>query len=189
MRGPLLALRAAGGECATDGGRGMGTRGTIDQTVTTTLMRPARSLTRFAWLALAAWAGSGLALAVEGLPEPIATRQKSFAIPFRFPVTATAPQADVDLYVSNDRGQTWQLYGTERLPKNSFTFRAVEDGEFWFSVRTRSHGGAARPEGQAKVELRVIVDTASPKLALTAQRGAGGELRAQLEISDLQLKP
>lgn len=150
--------------------------------------------------ALAAWAWCLAAQAGDDAPEPVLTRHRAFAIPFRFPQPDPSAQAgqsaqsvaqgvEVELSVSRDRGETWNVYATAKPPQTNFSFRSAEDGEYWFSVRTRGPSGKRLPDGPAKVELRVIVDTSPPQLLLAARRGPSGDLEAELNVSDPNLKP
>src|SRR5438128_6467273 len=62
------------------------------------------------------YAHSGLAAPAESprnsggtLPEPIAWRQLSFSIPFKIATDVSEQPGEVRLYVSKDRGSTWEL--------------------------------------------------------------------------------
>jgi len=112
----------------------------------------------------------GFSAAPPNLPEPIVSRQNLFAIPFRIEKAdqpAREP-VEVQLYVSGDRGASWQLYSRTDPARQRFMFRADADGEYWFLVRTLDRSQQVRPEGPAVPELRVIVDTTPPKAQLSA---------------------
>ncbi len=118
--------------------------------------------------------------------QPIATRQEVFQIPFRIGTTSDPKQkpVEVQLFVTADRGFTWHPYDQIPPDRTSFNFRAEQDGEYWFFVRTRDAGGSLRPAGPERPELRVLVDTQSPQLNVTAQRGNSGEILAKVEVVD-----
>jgi len=114
----------------------------------------------------------GFSAAPPSLPEPIVSRQNLFAIPFRVEKAdqpAREP-VEVQLYVSGDRGASWQLYSRTDPARQRFMFRADADGEYWFLVRTLDRSQQLRPEGPAAPELRVIVDTTPPQPQLPATR-------------------
>ncbi len=141
-------------------------------------------------LALAAagfQAQTGSPAADEAIPEPIATRQMTFAIPFRIEQTdqPSRQPVEVQLSVSSDRGKSWHLHGRVDPAKRHFIFGARDDGEYWFRLGTRDRSGAVRPEQTgvpAAPGLVVIVDTVPPKLQLEAVRGEAGQIIAQWQI-------
>jgi len=126
-----------------------------------------------------------------GLPEPIATRQTLFAIPFRVdePTDPAAAPAEVHLYASNDLGRNWQLYAKAAPTERRFLFRAGGDGEFWFQVRTLDRSGRPSAPAGDRPELRVVVDTTPPQLQLEAQRGEAGQIIARWQINDANPDP
>ncbi|HEY5316151.1 MAG TPA: hypothetical protein VIK18_26725, partial [Pirellulales bacterium] len=151
---------------------------------------------RACWIAMALTACLAPQLAADaprpadaGGPAPIATRQNVFAIPFRVDNNGSGKQAaEVQLHLSVDSGASWQL--ASRVPPTAgrFKFTAPRDGQYWFMVRTLDQQGVLRPKGPPAAELKVIVDTTTPLLELTAQRGNAGELRAQWRIRDAFLR-
>ncbi len=110
------------------------------------------------------------------LPPIVATKQHFFAIPFRITPPENPNQAprEVQLYVSGDRGTTWQLYTRAEPTQRQFLFRAASDGEYWFAVRTVDRQGQGRPAKIAAPGMRVAIDTAPPRLELSAQSEADG---------------
>ena len=128
---------------------------------------------------------------VAGLAEPIYSRQSLFAIPFRMnPAHPSARNAaQVLLFVSTNRGQTWQSHSRTEPDKGQFVFRAGNDGEYWFLIRTADRGVQIQPPVGERPGLRVVVDTAPPKLDLTAERGSGGQIVVRWQVSEPHLKP
>ena len=110
------------------------------------------------------------------LPPIVATKQHFFAIPFRITPPENPNQAprEVQLYVSGDRGATWQLYTRAEPTQRQFLFRAASDGEYWFAVRTVDRQGQGRPAKITAPGMRVAIDTAPPRLELSAQSEADG---------------
>lgn len=122
--------------------------------------------------------------------EPITTRQTVFSIPFQLerPANPAAQPVEVQLYVSNDQGRNWALYSKVRPDQKNFLFRAGGDGEFWFIVRTVDQSGSVRPDPNRAPILRVFVDTQPPNLQLRATRGRDGQITAQWQIQDANIK-
>ncbi|MEX0938670.1 MAG: Ig-like domain repeat protein [Pirellulales bacterium] len=119
--------------------------------------------------------------------EPIPWRQNVFSIPYHVKPSAAQPPAEVLLYVSKDRGQTWELAARAEPRLLGFTFRAPHDGEYWFSLRTVDDQGSLSPEGPHQPELRVTVDTVAPRLDVSARRGASGQIELNWESVDPEL--
>ena len=124
------------------------------------------------------------------LPEPIPTRQTYFAIPFEIdqvdhPVLGAA---EIQLYVSRDRGVTWQHETSVAPSSKHFLFRAPSDGEYWFAVRTRDRAGSFRPPLVSTPGLCVVVDTKAPSLSVEAQRGQAGQITAKWKIDEANIK-
>jgi hypothetical protein len=138
----------------------------------------------------AATDGAVAAASSAGLPQPIHTRQTLFAIPFRVDPSARSARDPVQvlLYVSSNRGATWELTSQAEPEKNQFLFRAGSDGEFWFIIRTALQGVQPQAPAAERPGLRVIVDTQSPKLELIAERGGGGQLAVRWKITEAHLK-
>jgi hypothetical protein len=124
--------------------------------------------------------------------EKIFSRQKAFRIPFQIPDPSEQKQLqEVQLYVARNGGK-WEKYTSAPpdLPKEkcSFTFRADQDGEYWFAVRTMDKRGVQNPEDDANLQpgLRVVVDSDVPKVTLRpASRGR--EIGVEWEVQDRNL--
>jgi len=114
---------------------------------------------------------------------PIPTRQSAFGIPFVINEGGELPR-EVQLFVSENSGATWQQYGSKDPSSREFLFRAVHDGEYWFAVRTIDQSNRPHPSGNLTAELKVLVDTVPPKLEFDASAGAAGEINATWRFSD-----
>ena len=128
---------------------------------------------------------------VPAAPQPIATRQTLFAVPFRIDPARQSSQepVKVQLWVSGDRGNHWQMYSTTEPSREHFLFRAGADGEYWFVVRTLDRSGQWRPKSADTPGLQVVVDTTLPKLQLQAEQGQAGQVTARWQVDEPNLKP
>ena len=119
------------------------------------------------------------------------TRQNAFTIPFRIEPPRTPGEApvEVQLHMSANQGQAWELASRVKPEKAGFLFRAPHDGEYWYSIRTVDQQGIARPDGPLQPQLKVIVDTIAPRLDLSVKRGEAGEIVAHWQAVDPNLKP
>jgi hypothetical protein len=97
--------------------------------------------------------------------EPIFWKQNLFLIPYQWSSAADPGGARaVWLFVSKDGGATWQKISEAKPQVRAFTYRAEQDGQYWFAIRTIDHAGRAWPAGPYQPELRVIVDTTKPRV-------------------------
>jgi hypothetical protein len=127
--------------------------------------------------------------AADVLPEPVYWKQTLFLIPYQFSSAAEPGAAQaVWLFVSQDRGASWQKISEARPHVKSFNYRAAGDGEYWFAIRTLDHQGRSWPTGPYQPELRVIVDTTMPRIeALHARVRTDGAVDVQWHGSDINL--
>ena len=135
-------------------------------------------------------AGAGTeASAPVDVPDPIASRQTLFSIPFKVdrPVDPANRAAAVQLFVSTDRGASWSQSASAPPRQGQFLFRAAVDGEYWFGVRTLDRSNQLRPARIERPGLVVIVDTVPPKLALQARHGESGQITAQWQVAERHL--
>ncbi len=107
---------------------------------------------------------------------------RAFRIPFNIEPEERARIKDVLLCVSDDRGGSWKPIVSRANPdKRALAFRAPKDGEYWFAVQTLDTEGRLYPPVASAIEpkMKVIVDTASPTVALDAlgRRGSLASVR------------
>lgn len=123
------------------------------------------------------------------LPEPVYWSQQLFLIPYKWDSgSISTDAAAVKLYLSQDRGATWNQIADAKPEVQFFNYHAPGDGEYCFSIQTIDTAGRACPEGPHQVELRVIVDTQNPTVtALQAHLRADGSATAQWQASDTNL--
>ena len=98
------------------------------------------------------------------------------------------------LFVSKDRGATWQQISDAKPQVLAFNYRAEADGEYWFAIRTTDASGRdatcrrARASGAMQPELRVIVDTTMPRFeSLSGQLRNDGTLEIRWRVTDANL--
>jgi hypothetical protein len=134
---------------------------------------------------------AGVTFAQSTSGDVIYWRQNLFLIPYQMGAAneAAAGQAVV-LYVSKDRGATWQAVSEAKPQVRAFNYRAEADGEYWFAIRTLDGRGNAFPPGPMQPELRVVVDTTIPRFEqLIASPGDDGTLDICWRVVDANLDP
>ncbi len=109
-------------------------------------------------------------------------RQTSFNIPFTVE-TATQP-LEVQLYVSRDRGASWDLYARLNPSARFFPFQAAADGEYWFASQTIDATHSPTELAGRRPELHVIVDTAQPVFDFRALVGAADQVQLIWRCTD-----
>ena len=135
-------------------------------------------------MAGAAWGrrvlvGLGVALACATLapaarsagdrPKTIYHKGRSFRVPFNVDKADRPRLQEIQLWVSQDQGQQWELYKHVAPDQPSFSFQSTQDGEYWFTVRTKDTQGVLHPSDEQDVTpgLAVIVDTTPPTIAMS----------------------
>ncbi len=119
--------------------------------------------------------------------DPVFSRTNKFKIPFQFDQVELKKIGanEIQLFVSINRGASWRLHDSVQPDAGKFTYEASEDGEFWFSVRTRTSNGLTYPAGNHEPGLKVIIDTKQPSLSLDlTETPIGGEVELQWNATD-----
>jgi hypothetical protein len=122
--------------------------------------------------------------------QTVQIQNRQFRIPYHISqqVAAELKPREVQLFVSGDRGQTWQLSGTARPTITHFRFKAASDGEYWFDVRTvDSNNRIHPPTTDYRPTLKVIVDSTAPKIELNLTQVDALRVRLQWSVRDTGL--
>ncbi|WP_437205727.1 Ig-like domain repeat protein [Planctomicrobium sp. SH664] len=121
--------------------------------------------------------------------EPIYSKSRRFRIPFQFDSAELKRLGakEVQLSVSRDSGASWNTAETVSPQAARFTFEAVDDGEYWFSVKTITSSGLEYPAGPHEPTLQVIIDTEAPRLHLQFSEDDPGRVRLAWETQDPNL--
>ncbi|MDO5552405.1 MAG: hypothetical protein Q4G68_01465 [Planctomycetia bacterium] len=90
-----------------------------------------------------------------GLELPIIIRNRQFAIPFTVPTDSQVVPTEIELLYSNNGGQTW--YSFARVPTTSprkeFFFRADQDGDYLFLLRTWFKNNESRVSQPQRIRI------------------------------------
>ena len=128
----------------------------------------------------------------ERLPDPdrtIATNLAGFTVPFKID-NENGAYVEVHLYVSDDRGRSWDYHSKQDVDATGFPFEANGDGEYWFALRTLNRDGQLVPSGKITVpELRILVDSQDPKLSFSVESDAAGRVITTWQIEDTNVDP
>ncbi|MCB9950367.1 MAG: hypothetical protein H6824_05230 [Planctomycetaceae bacterium] len=120
---------------------------------------------------------------------PSYTKSTRFKIPFEFDTQEIARLRvnEVQLYVSTNNGANWVLAGSAAPGQGFVPFEANGDGEYWFSVKTKSADGTILPRGAHQASLEVIVDTQRPNFELDLSEVEPGRVRLVWNADDVAL--
>lgn len=108
-----------------------------------------------------------------------------FQIPIRVHQERKDQIKEIILYVSKDRGKTWEIHTREKPNQEAFTFLAKEDGAYWFSIGVVDLKGRQEPPDVARAQVgqKVLVDTQKPEIKLKAEK-IGEEIQVKWEVKD-----
>ncbi|MGE0755539.1 MAG: hypothetical protein AB7F89_11405 [Pirellulaceae bacterium] len=113
-------------------------------------------------------------------------RQTTCNIPFTMDASQDAP-VELQLFVSTDQGQRWMFFSRANPNAGSFSFRATQDGEYWFALKTIDKSPAPLDPRSLQPGLKVIFDTQSPQLDLQASPQAPGVVSVRWDVRDSYL--
>jgi hypothetical protein len=134
---------------------------------------------------------TGIACA-DSSQKQVHTKKRQFAIPFQFDNAELSRlgTTEVRLYVSVDRGGTWQHVQSVAPRTRKFYVRAPRDGIYWFAVRTVGKDNQEHPAGnRIEPELKVTVDTAVPKLRIQLSQPEPGKVQLNWTATDNNINP
>ena len=115
--------------------------------------------------------------------QPYHIRSRRFSLPIQIHQASYIVTA-VQLYVSIDGGQSWQLYAQQPPNVREFAFQAPRDGSYWFASKTVDDRNQSHPEGPPQPEQWVVVDTRQPLIRLQTELGRTGEVVVAWHVSD-----
>src|SRR5713226_6355545 len=141
-------------------------------------------------LLLFAWAGPAVLAQGQNqsLPEKRFSKNAQFKLPLQMGDAERQTLREVQLYVKHGT-DTWVCVDKAQPTQAYFPFKAVEDGEYWFSIVTLDQAGRATPADLSREPpiLVVVVDTQAPRLELTALPATAGGNVFRCEAQDVNL--
>jgi len=109
-----------------------------------------------------------------------------FQIPIRVHQERKGQIKELVLYVSKDKGKTWEVSTRAKPNQEAFTYVAKEDGPHWFSIGVVDIKGTQEPADIAKAQVgqKVLVDTQKPEIKLKAEK-IGEEIQVKWEVKEI----
>lgn len=121
-------------------------------------------------------------------PKKLTTNLQGFGVPFSLDANQEG-FIEVQLYLSKDKGRTWAYHARAATDEKEFPFRAEADGEYWFALKTLNRDRRLIPSGDPQPELKIVVDTAKPKLDFRVQADNSGRVICRWQATDPNLLP
>jgi hypothetical protein len=136
------------------------------------------------------WLGSGRAWAQPGSNDrPHYVSKSEFRIPFNLD-PGNPRLLEIQLYVSEDLGQSWLKIASAAPEQGGFRFLANHDGLYYFTVRTVDISNKGSPPAilpGAPPQIRVCVDTQKPLVSLRQAPAREGLVGVEWESRDENL--
>jgi hypothetical protein len=88
-------------------------------------------------------------LAQKADKDTLVSDQRQFLIPFTIDKKAAEKIKEMRLFVSRDKGKTWELYSQVPAKWGEFIFRAPENGNYWFATQALGTDGRLSPKSKA----------------------------------------
>jgi hypothetical protein len=117
---------------------------------------------------------------------------RAFKVPVTIPLALRPGIREMVLYVSRDRGKSWDRVASEPPEKDSFRFEVQADGEYWLLIATVNHQGKQHPESPygRPPHQKIVIDTVTrPALRITSARRDKDELVVAWEARSAPLPP
>ena len=120
--------------------------------------------------------------------------QNEFYIPYQLNDESDA-SSPLNLYVSKNMGQTWELYKSLILANEmtngarQFNIRVGSDGEYWFAIRPSRIENSPTPNIGPRPDVRIVVDTTAPTLKIETQKTGDDKLTIYWTLSDRNPNP
>ena len=122
----------------------------------------------------------------EEIPT-LSTHLTGFEIPFSIQ-NESGKYIEVQLFVSQDFGRTWNYHQSKPLTTNKFSFTGKTEGEYWFAMKTLDRNRQLIPSGNiVRPEIKIIVDTTPPKLEFRTSSDQSGRAVADWKAEDANL--
>jgi hypothetical protein len=124
-------------------------------------------------------------------PRKIYTNKPAFKLPLRVDDKDRERLQEVQLYVREGPGGTWEKKDSVSPTQKEFVFRPAQDGEYWFTVVTLDKSGKQNPPdlSQETPGLIVVVDRQPPDLEVLPVTPPSSQPLLQCVIHDANPDP
>jgi hypothetical protein len=130
---------------------------------------------------------------LPGGERPRMTNSKRFALDYDIESAGPGGVAEVELWMTRDRGSSWTKYGSDVDKQSPFDVTVADEAIYGFRVVIVSKSGLASsaPRPGELADLWIGVDTTSPRVQLTSisfgEGAEAGKLDIRWEADDTRL--
>ena len=119
-----------------------------------------------------------LLIAGQAPPDVVYTNLRTGRIPSVVNPDRAAEIREMQLFMSPDRGRTWNQVDKITPDKDGFSYSTPSDGEYWYHVVVVSQQGKQEPADLYKTPpmMKLVVDTKPPELKITSAVRQGDDL-------------
>lgn len=127
-----------------------------------------------------------LVLAGQSADDISYNNQRSYRIPINVQPARRSEIREMILFVSADKGKSWQQQSVIHPDKDGFVFHAQSDGEYWMRVAVVNQQGKQEPENlyQGKPDQIMVIDTMKPVIKLGTPQRQGEDVEISWEIQE-----
>lgn len=111
---------------------------------------------------------------------------RNIKFPIQFAPDKVKNIRKVELHVSNDGGQVWQLAAVAPPTQDTFVYTAASDGRYWFHIVTEDLKGTKDPANLTNEPpaMKVLFDTKNPGVTFLTAKRTGDEVTLEWRIDD-----
>src|SRR5436309_9860751 len=114
------------------------------------------------------------------------TNERHFKIPITIAPALRPEIKGMILYVSRNKGQSWEQEAHIAAEDDGFVVHAPADGEAWYRVASINRAGVQDPANifNAAETKKIIIDTLKPNVHIVAAQRQGDEVLVRWEIQE-----
>jgi hypothetical protein len=81
-------------------------------------------------------------------PGTIVLERRKFIVPLRIEPQFAARLRECNLFVSEDKGESWRLFSSVPAGQREFHCKVAKDGVYWFALQTVAKDGTESPQSK-----------------------------------------
>jgi hypothetical protein len=128
----------------------------------------------------------GLGIAQPPAPDYYPCNSRKTEFPIQFPAEKIKNTRQLELHVSNDGGQVWQLAAVAPPTQKTFKYTAPSDGRYWFHIVEEDLKGNKIPSNLTvePPSIKLLFDTKAPAVVFTNVSRNDHEVLVEWKIDD-----
>ena len=115
-----------------------------------------------------------------------AINQREIQIPITFDAARKKEIRELLLFMTRSQSERWEVAARETADKDFFTYKASEDGIYWFSMMIVDKKGGKDPEdiNAAPPGLKILIDTKAPIINIKSAERVGEDVVVTWDIQE-----